>query len=76
MKLRTELIALAIRALSTKTELIRKPDNFEMFLNSLLGVETYDVRLARTIEAEAARAINATKRARTTREFKKIVHHI
>lgn len=72
MNVKRELIALAVRVLADKTSLVRKPDSFELFLNSMFGGETYDQQLARQIEADLDKATAAVKRANTNRKFKKI----
>lgn len=76
MSYKTELIALAVRVLAEKTSLIRKPDPIEDFINNMFGFETYDQRVARSIEAETERAIEAVKRIRTNRKFKKITENV
>jgi len=75
MNIKTEIVALAVRLLADKTNLIHKPDTFELFLNSLMGVESYDRRLASEIIAESDRAVAAVKRKNTDRKFKKIVQN-
>lgn len=72
MTFKREIIALAIRVLADRTSLVRKPDQFEMFLGSIFGTETYDQQLARKIEADLDKATDAVKRANTNRKFKKI----
>lgn len=76
MNLKIELIALAVRLVSEKTNLIRKPDSFEVLLTELFGGETYDRQLARNIEAESARAVAAAKRFSTDRKFAKITKNV
>jgi TPP-dependent pyruvate/acetoin dehydrogenase alpha subunit len=72
MNIKRELIALGIRLLADKTTLVRKPDPFESMLNSLFNTETYDQQLARQIESESERAVEAAKRFKTNVKFKKI----
>ncbi len=72
MNIKHEVIALAIRLVADKTNLIRKPDSIEVLITQLFGGETYDRRLARSISEETERAVEATKRFRTNRKFKKI----
>lgn len=72
MNIKRELIALAVRLLADKTSLVRKPDQFETFLGSMFGTETYDQQLARKIEADAEKAVEAAKRGITNHRFKKI----
>lgn len=76
MDTKTELVALAIRALSTKTTLIRKPDALEELVTGLFGGETYDERLAKDVIAEVERAVKLAKRLSTNLKFKKIVKNI
>lgn len=76
MSMKTELIALGIRLVADRTTLICKPDAFEIFISDLFGLETYDRRLARSIEAEVDRGVNAAKRMNVNRKFKKIIQHI
>ena len=72
MNAKREIIALAVRLLADKTSLVRKPDPFEAFIGSMFGAETYDQQLARKIEADLDRGVDAVKRANTNRKFKKI----
>ena len=72
MNIKREIIALAIRVLAENTSIVRKPDSFEIMLNSLFNTETYDQQLARKIEADLDKATAAVKRANTNRKFKKI----
>lgn len=76
MSAKTTAIAFAVRLVAENTNLIRKPDSIQMFFDSIFGEETYDVKIARNIEEETARALTATKRARTNLKFKKIVKHV
>jgi hypothetical protein len=74
MNMKRELIALAIRILANETTIVRKPEPFEAFVNSLFGeTESYDQRMARNIEVELDRATETVKRIKTDRKFKKIV---
>lgn len=75
MNIKRELIALGVRLLADKTSLVRKPDSFELMLNSFFNTETYDQQLARKIESDLDRATDATKRAITNRKFKKITQN-
>ena len=72
MTIRREMIALGIRVLADRTSLVRKPDSFELFLNSMFNTETYDQQLAREVESELDRGVKAVKRFNTNRKFKKI----
>lgn len=76
MTIKRELIALGVRLLADKTSLVRKPDSFELLLNSFFNTETYDQQLARKIEEDLDRASHATKRAITNHKFKKITKNI
>lgn len=72
MTFKREIIALAVRVLADRTSLVRKPDQFECFLGSIFGTETYDQQLARKIETDLDRGVDAVKRCHTNRKFKKI----
>ena len=72
MTVKTQIIALAVRLVSDKTTLIRKPDAFTAVLSELFGEESYDVRIAKDVEAELDRAAAATKRFIAYRQTKKI----
>lgn len=76
MNAKRELIAAAVRVLATKTTLIRKPSDFESILSTIFGEETYDYKIARQIEEESARVLEAAKRINTRRKFNKIVKDI
>jgi len=76
MDTKTELVALGIRVLSTKTTLIRQPNAIEDLCSELFGIETYDQRLAKNVVAEAERVVAVVKRIATNRKFKKIVEKI
>lgn len=73
MNTSTAVIAFAVRLVAENTTLIRKPEFPELLFSTFIGGETYDVKMARDIEAEAARAANAIKQYRTKRKFNKIV---
>ena len=72
--LQVELVALAVRTLANKTDLIRKPDSLEALINQVLGVKSYDRRLAEDVILESKRAIKAIKRANNKRKFKLIIN--
>lgn len=76
MSAKTEIIAMVVRIVANKTSLINKPDAFESFLTTIFGEDTYDVRIAKNIEAEASRLIETAKQIKTDRQFKKIVEHV
>lgn len=71
MNLKTEIVALAVRALADKTNLIRKPDAFEELFGALFTGKTYDQRLAEDIVADADKLASAAKRFKTNRQAKK-----
>lgn len=76
MNVKRELIAAIVRALADNTNLVRKPDSFSQFIDTFMGEETYDRRIAANVEEEAARALDAAKRFHTRHQFKKIIKHI
>ena len=76
MSLKTDIIAFGVRLVADNTSLINKPSGIQTFVDTLIDGETYDYRIAHKIENEAARVINAAKRANTTRKFKKIVENV
>ena len=76
MDLKTELVALAVRVLSAKTNVVQKPDQFTELLTVMFGGESYDRRLARSIVADSENAVTAVKQFRTNRQFKKITKNI
>lgn len=73
MDAKVEVVALAVRLLAGKTNLIRKPDLFETFLTDLFGLESYDRQMARAIISDAEHATAAVKKHNTNRKFKKII---
>jgi hypothetical protein len=76
MNIRTELIALAVRAISEKTNLVPKPDAFSEFFAVFTTGKTYDQRVAESLEASALDAVTAVKKMNVNRKFKKIIQHI
>lgn len=76
MNVKTELIALAVRALSEKTDLISKPDNFTEFFATFTTGKTYDERVAEQIEEFAQKSVTAARKMRTDRKFKKITQNV
>lgn len=72
MNLRRELITLGVRLLSERTSLIGRPDPFAELITTMFGGETHEQRVARQIDEEAQKAIDAAKRLSTNRKFKKI----
>jgi hypothetical protein len=73
---KTDIIAIAVRLLSEKSTLIPKPDPFTETINSLFGIESYDKRIARGIEADVEKLAAATKRAIINHKFKKITQNV
>jgi hypothetical protein len=59
---RTQLIAAAVRILADKDILIHKPDPFAGLFDQLFGQETYDVRIAKDVDAHITRASKTAKR--------------
>lgn len=76
MNIKRELIAAVVRVLADKSILIHKPDSFTQLIDTFMGAESYDQRIARDVEAEAARALSAAKRFHTNHQFKKITKHL
>lgn len=76
MNLKRELIALGVRILADKSNLVRKPDSFEHWLNTtLFGMPSYDQLLAYKIEKDLDNVVDATRRFNTNRKFKKITQN-
>ena len=75
MNVKRELIALAVRLVADKSNLVRKPDSFEHFVNTMFGAPSYDQLLAYKIEKDLDNVIDATKRFNTDRKFKKITQN-
>ena len=76
MNIKRELIAAAVRILAENTTLVRKPDSIEMWFDTFLGNESYDRRIAKNLEVEAARAAEVVKRCHTNIKFKRIISKI
>jgi hypothetical protein len=76
MNAKREIIAAVVRIIANETNLIRKPTAFEAMLSEFFGEETYDRQIARTIEEESKRVVDAAKRVRTNRKFKKITSNM
>lgn len=76
MNFKRELIALVVRTLADNTSLIRKPSEFETFLSSFMGDESYDRRIAADLEVEADRVLASAKSINLRRKFNKITKHI
>lgn len=73
MNIRTELLAVGVRLLAEHTTLVRKPTGFEAAFDSFLNDgETYDRRMAKNLDGELQRGVDAIKRANINRKFKKI----
>lgn len=75
MNIKRELIALGVRLLAEKTDLVRKPDSFEHVLNTMFRQPSYDQLLAYKIERDLDNVVDATKRFNTNRKFKKITQN-
>lgn len=73
--LATEIVAFGVRLVADKTTLVRKPDTFETVIDAFTGADTYDVRIAKQIVAETARAAGFVARIATDRKFKKITQN-
>ena len=73
---KTKLIAIAVRLLSEKSTLIPKPDPLTETINSFFGIESYDMQIARGIEADTEKALAAAKTAITNHKFKKLTKNI
>ncbi len=76
MNIKREILALGVRLLADKTSLVHKPDPFTATINSFLGLESYDQQIARKLEVEAGRAVEAAKTAKTNYTFKKLTKNI
>ncbi len=76
MSIKRDIIAFAIRVIVNETNLVRKPDQFETFINHICGYETFDQQMARNIEVELDRVIGTAKRMNVDRKFKKITKDI
>ena len=73
MGLRRELLAAVIRVFAVELKLVRPPDQFGIFINHMMGYETYDQHLARVIDEEMDRIHGTVRRRKIDREFYKIV---
>lgn len=71
MNLKTELVALAIRHLTSKN-IIAPSNGIDEFVSVLFTGKSADVRLAEEIVASAGQMAQIVKRANTNRKFKKI----
>jgi hypothetical protein len=76
MTLKRGLIALAVELLANNTSLVRKPDQFEIFINHICGVESDEQRMARLIEESVDQVTATVKRVKVDREFKKITSNV
>lgn len=61
MSLKTEAIALAVRIVVEKTNLVSRPDQVTEFWNQLFGIEPYDVKIARRLESSIDNAADKAK---------------
>lgn len=73
MNVKTEIVALAVRILQDKTNLIDTPDSFTEFFAVLSTGKSYDVRAAESIVELAEKAAKLTKNTNTIRKFKKTI---
>lgn len=76
MNFKRILSALIVEILADKTTIVRKPNSTDLWIHALLGVETEDQRMARSIEESLDQVTATVKRAKTNREFKKIVQNV
>jgi hypothetical protein len=76
MNVKREILALAVRILAEKTNLIQKPDPSTEFFNTIFGAGTYDQRMAENLEVGIDKTTELVKRARLNREFNKIVRNV
>lgn len=73
MDIKTEIVALAVRILKDKTDLVATPDTFtEVFAVFATG-KTHDVRTAEAIIESAATVANFAKKTNIIRKFKKSI---
>lgn len=75
MNIKSSLIALAVRIIADNSNIVRKPDQFESFLNTMFGVENDEQRLTREIEESIDQMTATVKRVKIDREFKKITQN-
>jgi hypothetical protein len=76
MNIKSAAIAAVVRLLADNTTLIRKETPAENFFGSLFGFESPEQRVAREAEVIVDKTVDAVKRARTNRKFKKIVENV
>ena len=72
MNLKTEIVALAVRALAENTNLIRKPDAFEELISTLFTGKSFDQRVAEDVVGKTDEVVSIAKRIRSSRQAKKI----
>jgi hypothetical protein len=72
----TDLVALAIRHLSTKTNILPQQNSFDNLISTVLTGKSADVRMAEDVVATAATVTAAAKRIRTNRKFRKITQYV
>ena len=76
MNIKRTLIALAVEILADRTTIVRKSDPMDNFIHAMFGVETDEQRMTRSIEETVDQVTETVKRAKTKREFKKIVQNV
>jgi hypothetical protein len=72
MNLKTEIVALAVRTLAEKTNLVRKPDAFEELINTIFTGKSFDQRVAEDVIGTTDELASIAKRIRTRHQVKKI----
>jgi hypothetical protein len=72
MDIKRMLISVAVRILAENTNIVRKPDSMETFVNNLFGGESDHDRMVRELDEASSKAIEAAKKFATDRKFKKI----
>lgn len=76
MNIKREIIALGIRILNEKTNIVPQADPFSELITVIFGGETRDQRLARVTEENLDRATAAAKSAIVNHKFKQITKNI
>ena len=72
MNIKTELIRVAVRALSEKTTLVPRPDATSEFINALFGIESQEDRLVREIDAATQKFTNGVRHGYQTRRSNRL----
>lgn len=76
MDTKTEIVALAVRVLSKKTDLVRPNDTFTELLAVMTTGKSQDVRTAEQIIASVEGVVDFAKKTVTNRKFKKITKEL